>query len=79
MKDSYSIVFNFIEDKEKCILVKKKTKKINKVFFVPKSIILSEHRYTQDKTLWKDVPYEVQRIKLLLPKWYCDKELGFYK
>tara|TARA_Y100000389_G_C17194168_1_gene380361 strand:+ start:350 stop:580 length:231 start_codon:yes stop_codon:yes gene_type:complete len=75
----YKIVFNFKKDLDKSIMVQKKTKKINKIFFIPKSIILEQKVYTQEKNLWKDVKYEVHRIELSLPKWYCKKELGFYK
>ena len=35
----YKIVFNFKKDLDKSIMVQKKTKKINKIFFIPKSII----------------------------------------
>ena len=77
--DSYVVTFNFKKDLEKCIMVQKKTKKINKVFFIPKSIILSEERYEQEKNLWKDVKYTRERIALKLPKWYVSKELGFYR
>ena len=76
---TYTIVFNFKKDFEKSIMVQKKTKKMNKIFFIPKSIILSEKRYNQTKNLWKDVSYTRERISLELPAWYCSKELGFYK
>ena len=75
----YKIVFNFKKDLDKSIMVQKKTKKMNKIFFIPKSIILDQKIYTQEKNIWKDLKYEVERIELTLPKWYCKKELGFYK
>ena len=75
----YKIVFNFKKDLDKSIMVQKKTKKMNKIFFIPKSIILYQKIYIQEKNLWKDLKYEVERIELTLPKWYCQKELGFYK
>ena len=75
----YKIVFNFKKDFDKSIMVQKKTKKMNKIFFIPKSIILDQKIYIQEKNLWKDLKYEVERIELTLPKWYCQKELGFYK
>lgn len=75
----YKIVFNFKKDLDKSIMVQKKTKKMNKIFFIPKSIILDQKIYIQEKNLWKDLKYEVERIELTLPKWYCKKELGFYK
>jgi len=75
----YKIVFNFKKDLDKSIMVQKKTKKMNKIFFIPKSIILDQKIYIQEKNLWKDLKYEVERIELSLPKWYCKKELGFYK
>ncbi len=77
--DSYIVTFNFKKELDKSIMVQKKTKKINKIFFVPKSIIINESKYKQEKSLWKDVKYSRERIALELPKWYCDKELGFYK
>jgi len=77
--DSYVVTFNFKKDLEKCIMVQKKTKKLNKIFFIPKSIILNEERYEQEKNLWKDVKYTRERIALELPKWFVRKELGFYR
>lgn len=77
--DKYTVTFTFMKDLEKSIMVKKKTKKINKVFFIPKSIISNEKKYLQSKNLWKDVTYTRQRISLELPKWYVEKELGFYR
>jgi hypothetical protein len=79
MKDNYLVIFNFKKELDKCIMVQKKTKKIDKIFFIPKSIIQSEEKYEQDKSLWKDVKYTRTRIALLLPHWYCKKELSFYK
>jgi hypothetical protein len=61
---NYKIVFNLINDNEKSLMVQKKTKKINKTFFIPKSIIVSEERYTQEKKLWKDCSYERERIEI---------------
>jgi hypothetical protein len=77
--NSYIVTFNFVKDLEKSIMVQKKTKKINKMYFIPKSIILNQERYEQKKNLWKDVSYTRERIAIELPKWYCKKELGFYK
>jgi len=77
--EKYTVTFTLIKDLEKSIMVKKKTKKINKVFFIPKSLISNEERYMQSKNLWKDVTYVRQRIALELPKWYVKKELGFYR
>lgn len=77
--DSYLVTFNFKKDLENSIMVQKKTKKINKIFFVPKSIIMEEHKYEQEKSLWKDVKYTRTRISLRLPKWYCKENLGFYR
>jgi hypothetical protein len=79
MKDNYLITFNFIKELNKSIMVCKKTRKIDKIFYIPKSIILSMENYHQEKKLWKDVKYIRNRIAILLPKWYCDKELKFYK
>jgi hypothetical protein len=79
MESKYLVTFNFKRDLDKCIMVQKKTKKISKMFFIPKSIILGQERYIQEKSLWKDVKYKVERISLLLPRWFCEKELGFYK
>ena len=81
-KDDYAecyVVFNFMKELEKSIMVRKKTKKINKVFFVPKSLIRKQDTYMQKKNLWKDVSYERKRIGMFLPLWYCRKELGFYR
>lgn len=75
--DSYTIIFNYLKEFDKSIMVKKKTKKINKVFFIPKSIIINKTIYQIEKSLWKDVKYMVDKISLELPKWYVDKELGF--
>lgn len=77
-KDSYIVTFNFKRDLEKSIMVQKRTKKMNKIFFIPKSIIISEERYMQEKSLWKDVTYTMERISLELPSWFVKKELGFY-
>tara|TARA_R110002012_G_C11466330_1_gene593452 strand:+ start:527 stop:763 length:237 start_codon:yes stop_codon:yes gene_type:complete len=77
--DNYSVTFNFKKDLDKSIKVHKKSKTIDKVFFIPKSIIISQEIYSQDKSLYKDVKYARERICLVLPKWYCRKELGFYK
>ena len=76
---NYDVTFNFMKDLEKSIMVKKKTKKIDKVFFIPKSIVVKQSTYDQEKSLDKGVKYTRKRITLTLPKWYCDKELGFYK
>ena len=76
---SYLITFNFKKDLEKSVMVQKKTKKINKVFFIPKSIIIKIERFEQEKSLWKGVEYTNDRVLLELPNWYCKKELGFYK
>ena len=75
----YDIVFTFKKELDKSIMVQKKTKKINKIFFIPKSVIVKSNKYSISKNLWKDVDYKIDRISLLLPKWYCQKELGFYK
>jgi hypothetical protein len=75
---NYLVTFNFKKELDKSIMVQKKTKKIDKVFYIPKSIIIESEKYIQEKSLWKDVKYERVRIAVLLPKWYCDKELGFY-
>ena len=74
----YWVTFNLVEERDASIMVHKKTPTINKVFFVPKSIIKDTNKYEQVKKLWKDVPYTRDRIALLLPKWFCDKELEFY-
>jgi len=76
---THSIVFNFKRETEKSIMVQKKTKTINKFFFIPKSIILNQSQYTKKNSLAKDLSYEIERICLELPNWYCKKELGFYK
>jgi hypothetical protein len=68
-----------MKDLDKSIMVKKKTKKVNKVFFIPKSIVKSESRHIQIKRLPEDCEYEVNRITLELPNWYVKKELGFYR
>ena len=77
--NNYSVTFNFKKDLDKSIKVHKKSKTIDKFFFIPKSIIVSQERYLQNKSLWKDVKYTRERICITLPKWYCKKELGFYK
>lgn len=77
--NSYLVTFNFKKDLEKSIMVHKKTKKINQVYFIPKSIILNRSEYQVERNLWKDVKYTLNRITLELPKWYCKKELGFYR
>lgn len=75
----YIITFTFSRDLEKSIRVLKKTKKINKIFYIPRSLISSEERYVQHKQFDKDAPYTVNRIALELPEWYVKKELGFYR
>lgn len=77
--DSYKLTFTFIKNLDKSIMVKKKTKKINKVFFIPKSLISSQEKYIQNKSICSDLAYSRERITLELPKWYVKKELGFYK
>jgi len=77
--DNYAVTFNFKKELDKSIKVHKKSKTIDKIFFIPKSIIIDKEIYTQDKSLWKDVKYTRERIKITLPKWYCVNELGFYK
>ena len=76
---TYEIVFNPIRETEKAYFVQKKTKKIYKHFWVPKSIVINVSTYGVNRNLDKDLFYVKDRIKLELPKWYCDKELGFYK
>jgi|DEB0MinimDraft_10_1074344.scaffolds.fasta_scaffold200789_2 hypothetical protein len=79
MKDIYKVTFTFQKELDKCFKVKKKTKKINKEFFIPKSISSDVFIYEQEKSLGKDIGYTRKRISINLPKWFCDKELGFYK
>lgn len=79
LKDSYKVTFNFKKELDKSIMVHKKTKKISKMFFIPKSIIMDREEYQVDRNLWKDVTYTLDRITLELPRWYCEKELGFYR
>lgn len=76
---NYYITFNFIKEVSGSLKVRKKTKKINLIFYVPKSIILEQKQYKQEKSLGKGVGYTRNRIELLLPKWYCKKVLKFYK
>lgn len=77
--DNYLVTFNFKKDLQNTIIVQKKTKKIDKLFYIPKSIIIDKQIYLQEKSIWKDVKYTRKRISITLPKWYCKKELGFYK
>jgi len=79
MNKTYEVTFNFMKDLEKSIMVQKKTKKQNKVYFVPKSIVLSSMQYVQHKSLCTDIAYSRDRICLGLPQWYCKNVLGFYK
>ena len=60
-------------------MVHKKTKKKNKVYFIPKSIILNRREYQVQRSLWTDTKYTLNRITLELPKWYCKEVLGFYR
>tara|TARA_R110000751_G_scaffold66167_3_gene135120 strand:+ start:187 stop:426 length:240 start_codon:yes stop_codon:yes gene_type:complete len=78
MKDQYLVTFDFLNDNEKSITVRKKTRKTDQVYFIPKSIIIEMEDYIQDIGLWKDCSYEKEKIKILLPKWFCKKALGFY-
>ena len=72
---NYFITFTLKKVLEKSLFVWKKTKKVNKVFFIPKSIILSSSIYEQEKT-----PYYIRdRITLELPRWYCKNALGFFR
>lgn len=73
------VTFNFKKDLENSVMVQKKTKKINKIFFIPKSLIKESDNYLVNRSLDKDCKYTVNRICLTLPKWYCKKELGFFK
>ena len=77
--DNYDVTFNFKKDLDKSIQVHKKSKTIDKVFFIPRSIIINQERYLQEKSLGKDAKYTRERICITLPKWYCKKELQFYK
>jgi len=79
MKDFYTITFTVIKETDKAILVKKKTKKIDKSFWIPKSVMKVEDHYLQKKNLPDDAWYLRDRIKIKLPRWFCDKELGFYR
>lgn len=76
---TYDITFNFIKESKDYIKVKKKTKKINQTFNIPKSIITSSHTYDQTKSLWKEVKYTRRRICLTLPEWFVKNNLGFYR
>lgn len=74
MEENYFITFTYKGESKKSITVWKKTKLINKVFFIPKSIIISSSTYLQEK----QHGYTRERITIELPEWYCKKELGFY-
>jgi hypothetical protein len=76
--DQYLVTFNFKKELEKSIMVQKKTKLMNKIFFIPKSVIIEQNTYTQKKNLWSDCFYTRERIGIVLPKWFCEKELGFF-
>ena len=78
MKDQYLVTFDFLNDNEKSITVRKKTRKTDQVYFIPKSIIIEMEDYIQDIGLWKDCSKEKEKIKILLTKWFCKKALGFY-
>ena len=78
MADNYNIVFNYIRESEKAFFVRKKTKAKDLHFWIPKSVVNDFDKYEQEKSVYKDVKYKRNRIKLNLPKWYIDKCIGFY-
>lgn len=75
----YLVTFIFIQEGEKSFMVRKKTKKTNKVFFIPKSVAIEHEIYSKEKRLYKDCSYDQEKIDILLPKWFCKKALGFYR
>ena len=84
MKKDYTIVFTYCRETEKAIFVSKRPKKTN--YWIPKSIIIASERYVVERSLGSEVDpdgirrsfgYTINRIKLTLPAWYVDKELGF--
>jgi len=85
-KEFYWITFVLLENRELSFKVSK-TRKIEgkqktKIYFIPKSIVLDYEKRKVDKNfpdgsgeLW----YSIPKIDLKLPKWFCEKDLGFYK
>lgn len=69
MQPYFKISFNFKKDLEKSILCFKD----KKIYFVPKSIIKSKKRYKEGIILGKYNSFELEKIDIFLPKWYCEK------
>ena len=65
MAKTREVTFTFQYEFKKSYLVKKKL--LNKQFFIPKEMVISEDRLF--------VSSSVRRIVLELPEWYCKREL----
>lgn len=78
-KEEYVIVFNYQRETNKAIMVRKKTKKMDRTIWIPKSVITNIHSYNVERNLWKDVKYTMNRIELTIKAWYVEKELKFYR
>jgi hypothetical protein len=73
----HRITFNLLRNLEGFVYVKKKTKKINKNFKIPNSVIRSRYDYSVTRGGDFMGKYEVKRVRLTLPRQYCLDELGF--
>ena len=75
----YTISFDYCGETKKAYNVGKNTKTIiNKYFWIPKSILGGSERYSQSKKCY-GCSYSKRKIELVIPKWFVEKELGFYK
>jgi len=85
-KEVYWITFVLLDERQLSFMVSKtrkiEGKKKTKVYFIPRSIVLDYEKREQSKNFpdgsgekW----YSIPKIDLKLPKWFCEKDLGFYK
>lgn len=68
--EMFDVEFNYIRQSNKAILVHRID--IDEMFWIPKSLIDNEEAIAESQNMEVD-----DKIKLTLPKWYCEKELKF--
>ena len=76
-KKEYTIVFNYQRETEKAFHVRKKTKKKDDYYWIPKSVVTAHEKYDKKKNLPEDCSFTINRISLTIKSWYVKKELGF--
>ena len=65
-KKTYKVSLILLNDLEKSYCVLKKTKKVNVRLFIPKSVVVDSYTYAN-------------RIVMILPEWYVNKQMPFVK